>query len=103
MCIRDSIKTAENLGIDGIDLSKVTFNWTNAKKRSTKIVTKLTGGVNFLLKKNGVEVIKGEARITTPNSVTIQNRLLEAKNILIGTGSYPAPLDIELPPGKLIQ
>lgn len=97
------IKTAENLGIDGIDQSKVVFNWSNAKKRSAKIVTKLTGGVNFLLKKNGVEVIKGEARITSPTSVTIQNRLLEAKNIFIGTGSYPAPLNIEIPAGKLIQ
>jgi dihydrolipoamide dehydrogenase len=66
-------------------------------------VTKLTGGVNFLLKKNGVEVIKGEARITSSNSVSIQGRLLEAKNIFIGTGSYPAPLDVEIPTGKLIQ
>jgi dihydrolipoamide dehydrogenase len=97
------IKSAQNLGIDGIDQSLVKFNWTNAKKRSAKIVTKLTGGVNFLLKKNSVEVIKGEARITSPNSVSIQNRLLEAKNIFIGTGSYPAPLDVELPAGKLIQ
>jgi dihydrolipoamide dehydrogenase len=97
------IKSAENLGIDGIDQSKVTFNWTNAKKRSGKIVTKLTGGVNFLLKKNGVEVIKGEARIVSPGSVSIENRLLQTKNIFIATGSYPAPLDIDLPDGKLIQ
>jgi len=97
------IKTAENLGIDGIDQSKVVFNWTNAKKRSAKIVTKLIGGVNFLLKKNSVEVIKGEARITSPNSISVQNRLIEARNIFIGTGSYPAPLEIELPAGKLIQ
>ncbi len=97
------IKSAENLGIDGIDQSKVTFNWTQAKKRSGKIVTKLTGGVNFLLKKNGVEVIKGEAKIVSASSVSVQNRLLETKNIFIATGSYPAPLDIELPAGKLIQ
>jgi dihydrolipoamide dehydrogenase len=50
-----------------------------------------------------VEVIKGEARITSPNSVSIQNRLLEAKNIFIATGSYPAPLNIDFPVGKLIQ
>jgi pyruvate/2-oxoglutarate dehydrogenase complex dihydrolipoamide dehydrogenase (E3) component len=33
----------------------------------------------------------------------VENRLLEAKNIFIATGSYPAPLNIELPEGKLIQ
>jgi dihydrolipoamide dehydrogenase len=97
------IKSAPNLGIDGIDQSKVTFNWTNAKKRSGKIVTKLTGGVNFLLKKNGVEVIKGEARITSSTTISIENRQLETKKIFIATGSYPAPLEVELPDGKLIQ
>ncbi len=97
------IKKAENLGIDGIDQSKVVFNWTNAKKRSGKIVTKLTGGVNFLLKKNGVEVIKGEAHITSGTTVSIQNRLLTTKSIFIATGSYPAPLHIDLPAEKLVQ
>ncbi len=97
------IKSAENLGIDGIDQSKVKFNWGQAKLRSGKIVTKLTGGVNFLLKKNGVEVIKGEAKIVSATSVSVQNRLLETKNIFIATGSYPASLDVELPQGKLIQ
>ncbi len=97
------IKSAENLGIDGIDQSKVNFNWTRAKERSAKIVTKLTGGVNFLLKKNAVEVIKGEARILSAQSVSVQNRLLETKNIFIATGSYPAPLSIDFAEGKLIQ
>lgn len=97
------IKSAEQMGTDGIDLSKVSFNWAQAKKRSYKIVGKLTGGVSFLLKKNGVEVIRGEARITSPETVSVENRLLEAKNIFIGTGSYPAPLDIHLPAGKLVQ
>jgi len=97
------LKAAENLGIDGIDLTKVSFNWDNAKKRSGQIVKKLTAGINFLLKKNGVEVIRGEARITGPNSVSVQNRLLEAKNILIATGSYPAALEAEIPANKLIQ
>lgn len=97
------IKSAENLGIDGIDQSKVKFNWGQAKLRSGKIVTKLTGGVNFLLKKNGVEVIKGEAKIISATSVSVQNRLLETKNIFIATGSYPASMDVELPQGKLIQ
>ncbi len=97
------IKSAENLGIDGIDHEKLFFNWTNAKKRSGKIVTKLTAGINFLLKKNGVEVIRGEARITSPKSVSVQNRSLEADNILIATGSYPAPVKLAIPEEKLLQ
>ncbi len=97
------LKSAENLGIDGIDLDKVSFNWISAKKRSTGIVRKLTAGINFLLKKNGVEVITGEARITSSNTISIANRLLETRNILIATGSYPPPLGSEIPAGKLAQ
>lgn len=100
----DRIKGARNLGIDGIDPSNLEFNWNNAKKRADKIVKKLTGGIDFLLKKNGVDVIKGEARITSPNTVSIQNRLLETQNILIATGSYPSKIEgIDIPSEKLLQ
>jgi len=97
------IQTAGNLGIDGIDPEKISFNWTQAKKRSDHIVQKLTAGINYLLRKNSVEVIRGEARINTGRTVTVGNRLLETRNILIATGSYPAPLDFDVPEGKLVQ
>jgi dihydrolipoamide dehydrogenase len=97
------IKSAGTLGIDGIDPGQVSFNWGNAKKRSTKIVTKLTGGINFLLKKNGVEVVRGEARIVSGRSASVDNRLIEAKNIFIATGSYPATLGIPFEEGRLVQ
>lgn len=97
------IKSAEAMGIDGIDHSNVSFNWQNTKKRAEKIVRKLTGGINFLLKKNGVDVILGEAVIAGQGKVSVQNRLLEAKNILIATGSYPGRLDMKVPAGKLVQ
>jgi dihydrolipoamide dehydrogenase len=81
------IKDASRFGIDGIEKGSVSFNWNKAVKRSDGIVKKLTGGVEFLLKKNAVEIIKGEAKIVTANSVLADNRLIEAKNIIIATGS----------------
>jgi len=99
----DRVKSAKNLGIDGIDPALLSFNWGNAKKRAEKIVTKLTAGINFLLKKNGVEVIKGEARIVSAGSITVDNRLLETSHILIATGSYPAPLQTAVKADKLLQ
>jgi len=97
------IKTAGNMGIDGIDPGKISFNWTQAKRRSEKIVSKLAAGIQFLLKKNGVDLIKGEARIISAQSITIGNRLLAAKHILIATGSYPASFDLAIPEDKLVQ
>ncbi len=81
------IKDASRFGVDGIDKKELTFNWNKAIKRSDGIIKKLTGGVEFLLKKNGVEIIKGKAKIVSANGVLADNRLLETKNIIIATGS----------------
>lgn len=87
------IKNGAEFGIDGIEVEKLSFNWEKAKKRATKIVRKLTGGVSFLLKKNGVEVISGEAIIRDKNTITVENRALETDQIILATGSYPTQLD----------
>jgi dihydrolipoamide dehydrogenase len=82
------LKDASEFGIDGIDNKKVSFDFNKAAQRANKIVGKLTNGVEFLLKKNGVEIIKGEAEITSDSSVTVNNRNIEAENIIISTGTY---------------
>lgn len=81
------VKESARFGIEGIDKKSISFNWNKAIKRSDGIVKKLTGGVEFLLNKNGVEIIKGEAKILTINSILVENRHIEAKNIIIATGS----------------
>lgn len=80
-------KDSARFGIDGIDKKALSFNWNKAIKRSNGIVKKLTTGVGFLLKKNGTEIIEGEAKIISASSVSVNNRTLESKNIMIATGS----------------
>ncbi len=86
-------KDASRFGIDGIEKGSLSFNWNKAVKRSDGIVKKLTGGVEYLLKKNGVDIITGQAKIISENSVLSDNRLLEAKNIIIATGSSSVSLE----------
>ena len=61
-----------------------------------KVVGELTKGVEFLLKKNKAEAIVGEARITVPGKISVKTktgaRELQAKHIVIATGSDVAPL-----------
>src|SRR5256885_13015476 len=62
-----------------------------------KVVGELTKGVEFLVRKNKVEGIVGEARIAAPGKVEVKlkdggTRTLETKNIVIATGSDVAPL-----------
>src|SRR5271157_6554836 len=59
----DKIKRSAEFGIDGIEIQKLFFNWEKAKSRSIGITKKLTSGINYLLKKNGIEIITGTAKL----------------------------------------
>jgi dihydrolipoamide dehydrogenase len=59
-----------------------------------KITAGLVSGVEGMLRKSKVDVINGEARISGPDSVTVENRNITAKYIIIATGSYPKPPDL---------
>jgi dihydrolipoamide dehydrogenase len=55
-------------------------------------VKQLTGGIEFLFKKNKVEWLKGLGTFTGPNTVKVGDRSVTAKNVIIATGSSVAPL-----------
>ena len=52
----------------------------------------LTGGIEFLFKKNKVEWLKGQASFEDANTVKVGDRTVRAKNIVIATGSSVTPL-----------
>lgn len=61
-----------------------------------KSVTALTGGVEYLLKKNKVDYIKGEASFASATDVDVAlldggNTQVSAKNVIIATGSEVTP------------
>ncbi len=55
-------------------------------------VKQLTGGIEYLFKKNKVEWLKGRASFTGKDSVDIAGKTVRAKNIVIATGSSVTPL-----------
>ena len=60
--------------------------------RKDKIVNGLTKGIEFLLKKNKIDWIKGTARLAGKGKVDVvdgEKQTLEAKEIIIATGSQP--------------
>src|SRR5215207_7848135 len=52
----------------------------------------LTGGVEFLFKKNKVAWLKGQAKFTGPNAIDVAGEAYTAKSIVIATGSSVTPL-----------
>ena len=55
-------------------------------------VKSLTGGIEFLFKKNKIDWIKGYATFQDAHTVTVGDRAVSAKNIVIATGSTVTPL-----------
>ena len=76
---------------EGITIDKPVLNFPKVIDRKNGIVTKHAKGVEFLMKKNKVEVIAGFATIKGPGKVEVASgngtQILETKNILIATGS----------------
>jgi pyruvate/2-oxoglutarate dehydrogenase complex dihydrolipoamide dehydrogenase (E3) component len=52
----------------------------------------LTGGIEFLFKKNKVEWIKGHAAFTSANAIEVGGKAYTADNFIIATGSSVTPL-----------
>ena len=52
-----------------------------------EVVSKLTGGVSFLLKKTGCEVVEGEAFLRSDRIVEYAGRVFQGKNVVIATGA----------------
>jgi dihydrolipoamide dehydrogenase len=76
----------------GIDFKGVSLNLDQMQAEKSKAVGELTGGIEFLFKKNKVDWLKGHAAFTSANSIDVAGKSYSAKNIMIATGSSVTPL-----------
>src|SRR6195256_4037310 len=74
----------------GLSAEKVAFDPSAVVKRSRAVAKRLNDGVGFLMKKNKVSVIWGEAVIEGPGKVTVKAGKAEAPKGALGPGSYQA-------------
>ena len=76
----------------GIDFKGVSLNLGQMHAEKAKAVGELTGGIEFLFKKNKVDWLKGHAAFTSANSIDVAGKSYTAQNIMIATGSSVTPL-----------
>jgi dihydrolipoamide dehydrogenase len=81
----------------GIKLGGVALDLPAMLARKDEVVKALTDGIRFLFKKNKIEPLFGAARLTAPTILSISlnaggETVLEAKHILLATGSAPINL-----------
>lgn len=85
--------TVENAAEFGVVVDAPSFDWGAALARKNKIVEGLVGGLSGLLKARKVEIIDGFGRLDGPGRVIVDasdgERTLEARNVIMATGSVP--------------
>src|SRR5256714_15460323 len=74
----------------GLSAEKVGFDPGAVIKRSRAVAGRMNNGVGFLMKKNKVPVIWGEAFIDAPGKLTVKASKTEAPKGALGPGSYQA-------------
>lgn len=85
----DILKRAKAAKAHGINLHVEGIDFSQMRKRMQLVVNNLRNGIGLLLKSNSVEVLNGEGKIFGKNSVEVNGKILETKNIVIATGSEP--------------
>jgi dihydrolipoamide dehydrogenase len=83
-------KNIRNADQYGFKVTGAEFDFTAIMENKNKVVHRLTSGVSSLMKKNKVEIIKGEAKIKKEHEVTVGGKKFTCKFALIATGGRPA-------------
>jgi dihydrolipoamide dehydrogenase len=90
----------------GFSADNLQFDLARIVERSRKVAAQLSNGVAFLMKKNKIEVVPGEARLSGGGKVAVvkdgATRDLSAKHIVLATGARARALPGLEPDGKLI-
>jgi len=91
----------------GISVANPTPQFDGMIKRSRGVADKMSKGVQFLMKKNKIDVIMGTAKVTAANKVEVtaadnSKQVIDAKNIVIATGGRARQLPNMLIDGKKI-
>lgn len=90
-------ESAKEASTFGVQTEGVSIDWNATQKwKQEKVVNRMTNGIEFLLKKNKVQTIHGEAYFTGENAIHVDGKepvSLEFKHAIIATGSRP----IEIP------
>jgi dihydrolipoamide dehydrogenase len=76
----------------GVKVEGVSLDWDAVGKRREKVRKTLTGGVATLFDKNKVESIEGEGSLTADGNVKVGRRTLEAKGVVLASGSVSLPI-----------
>ena len=86
----------------GITVKGLSVDYGQVIRRSRKVAERMSKGVSFLFRKNGIEMIAANAVISSPTTVKAGDEEIGAKNILVAVGTAVRGLPGIAPDGKTV-
>ena len=91
----------------GFSFENLELDYSAAFQRSRQISSRLTKGVNFLMKKNKIEVIEGTAKLAGAGKINVEltaggQEEVQAKDIILATGAHATVIPGMEPDGEKI-
>ena len=100
-------RAKDEFAVHGIKVGGLTLDLAAMQKRRASVVKTMTNGINALFKANGVVGLQGHGRLLAGNKVLVKGvdgseQTLEAKNVILASGSVPIRLRSVPHDGKYI-
>ncbi|CAM3897458.1 MULTISPECIES: dihydrolipoyl dehydrogenase [Bacillus cereus group] len=103
--VHDIVRKANHYGI-ALNEGSISVDWKQIQVRKSQIVTQLVQGIQYLVKKNKIQVIQGKARFETDHRVRVthgdKETVVDGEQFIIAAGSEPTELPFAPFDGKWI-
>ncbi len=87
-----TLEALKNSAALGIKADNFSFDFALCQQRKESVVEALRKGIDFILKKRGVDLIYGFGRIKDKNTIDVEGKNVKFENCIIAVGSRPADL-----------
>lgn len=86
----------------GIALELKGLNYQEVAAKKDRVVQRLVGGLEFLLKSREIEIVAGEGVFVSPREVQVGERVFKAEKIIVATGTSSLELPGLEPDGEFV-
>ncbi|MGH7765423.1 MAG: dihydrolipoyl dehydrogenase [Candidatus Dormibacteraceae bacterium] len=76
----------------GVHADHVRYDYSRIAARRDAVVSQLYKGVQYLMKKNKIEIVAGSGKVRDRNTIDVGGKQIKAKNLVVATGSTVKPL-----------
>lgn len=95
LCSASLVKSVKKAADFGVNIENYSIDYPKISARKDAVVKQLRQGIEYLFKKNRINLVKGTGVLKSPRQISVNtpegaSRIIEAENIILATGSKPA-------------